>query len=124
MCFGQALRILIVDDQERIGRSVRSLLQTQLNWVVCGEASTGRQGVKQAMELHPDVILVDITMPEMDGLAATRQITAEDPGSHVIILTHHESESVTNEAFRAGARSYVLKSRPQDIVPAIQAICS
>src|SRR5579863_9140631 len=117
----QSLRILIVDDQERVRRGVRLLLQTQTNWEVCGEAATGRQGIEQARELHPDVILMDVTMPELDGLAATRKIKSEDPRSHIIILTQYDSESVKSAAMGAGACGYVVKSRPQDIVPAIQA---
>jgi DNA-binding NarL/FixJ family response regulator len=118
----EALRILIVDDQERVRRGVRLLLQTQQDWVICGEAASGRQGVEQARELRPDVILMDITMPDLDGLAATRQITTADPGSHVIILTQYDSETVKNAALSAGACGYVVKSRPQDIVPAIQTV--
>lgn len=117
----QSLRILIVDDQERVRRGVRLLLQTQQDWEVCGEAATGRQGIEQARELHPDVILMDVTMPELDGLAATRAIRTDDPASEIIILTQYDSESVKTAALRAGASGYVVKSRPQDIVPAIQA---
>ena len=116
------LRILIVDDQERVRRGVRLLLQTQRNWSVCGEAANGRQGVDQARELQPDIILMDVTMPELDGLAATREISTTNPQSHIIILTQYDSETIKDAALRAGASAYVLKSRPQDLVPAIQAL--
>jgi DNA-binding NarL/FixJ family response regulator len=118
----QVLRILIVDDQERVRLGVRLLLQTQQNWVVCGEAATGRQGVDQARQLRPDIILMDVTMPDLDGLAATREITSEDPQSHIIILTQYDSDTIRSAALSAGACGYVLKSRPQDLLPAIQAI--
>jgi DNA-binding NarL/FixJ family response regulator len=120
----EALRILIVDDQERVRQGVRMLLQTQQGWIICGEAANGRQGVERAKELRPDVILMDVTMPELDGLAATRQITQEDPESHIIVLTQYDSETIRSAALSAGASAYVLKSRPQDIVLAIQAIRS
>lgn len=120
----EALRILIVDDQERVRQGVRMLLQTQEGWVVCGEAANGRQGVEKAKELHPDVILMDVTMPVLDGLAATRQITSERSQSHIIILTQYDSDTIRSAALNAGASGYVLKSRPQDLLPAIQALRS
>jgi DNA-binding NarL/FixJ family response regulator len=116
-----ALRILLVDDQEGVRRAVRLVLETQENWVICAEAATGREAVERAKEFTPDVILMDITMPELDGLGATRQIAREVPQSCIIVLSQHESEEMRRAAIDAGACRYVLKSRPDDLVSAIHA---
>jgi DNA-binding NarL/FixJ family response regulator len=105
-----ALRILIADDHEVVRAGVRSLLESQPDCEICGEAVTGRQVVALAQQLKPDVAILDITMPELNGLEATRQIRKAAPTVQVLILSVHESEELVREIIDAGAHGYVLKS--------------
>ena len=98
-------RILIADDHAAVRRSVRSLLESHPQWELCGEASNGREAVAQALRLRPDVILLDMSMPEINGLEATRQILKEAPDTQILLLTMHESQELTEEALRAGGES-------------------
>lgn len=117
------IRLLVADDHEVIRRGVRSLLGTQPGWEVSGEAATGREAVEKAKQLKPDLVVLDITMPELDGLEATRQILEAVPKTKVLILTMHESEQVMSEVLEAGALGYVLKSDAADnLVPAVKAL--
>ena len=117
------IRLLVADDHEVIRRGVRSLLGTQPGWEVSGEAATGREAVEKAKQLKPDLVVLDITMPELDGLEATRQILEAVPKTKVLILTMHESEQVMSEVLKAGALGYVLKSDAADnLVPAVKAL--
>ena len=111
---GEALRILIADDHELVRRGVRSLLESQPGWEVCGEASNGRQAVAEARRLVPDLVVIDIGMPVLNGLEAIRQIKAERPEIECLVLTLHESEHVVHEVLTAGAHAYVLKSDTGD----------
>jgi DNA-binding NarL/FixJ family response regulator len=104
------LRILIADDHELVRRGVRGLLQAQRGWIVVGEAVTGREAVEKAKTLKPDVVIIDISMPELDGLQATRQLREEAPNIKVVILTMHESDQMVRRVLDAGAVGYVLKS--------------
>jgi DNA-binding NarL/FixJ family response regulator len=103
-------RIMIADDHAIVRRGLRSLLDTQPGWEVCAEASNGREAVDKAAQFKPDVAVIDIGMPELNGLDATRQIVAKAARTEVLILTMHQSEEVAREVLRAGARGYVLKS--------------
>ncbi len=117
------IRLLVADDHEVIRRGVRSLLGAQPGWEVSGEAATGREAVEKAKKLKPDLVVLDITMPELDGLEATRQILEAVPRTKVLILTMHESEQVMSEVLEAGALGYVLKSDAADnLVPAVKAL--
>jgi len=117
------IRLLVADDHEVIRRGVRSLLGTQPGWEVSGEAASGREAVEKAKQLKPDLVVLDITMPELDGLEATRQILEAVPKTKVLILTMHESEQVMSEVLKAGALGYVLKSDAADnLVPAVKAL--
>jgi len=102
--------IMIADDHAIVRRGLRSLLETQPAWEVCAEASNGREAVEKAAQFKPDVAVIDIGMPELNGLEATRQIVAMHPQTEVLILTMHQSEEVVREVLHAGARGYVLKS--------------
>ena len=102
--------IMIADDHAIVRRGLRSLLETQPGWEVCAEASNGREAVDKAAQFKPDVAVIDIGMPELNGLEATRQIVAMHPQTEVLILTMHQSEEVVREVLHAGARGYVLKS--------------
>jgi DNA-binding NarL/FixJ family response regulator len=103
-------RILIADDHEVVRKGLRSLLESEPGLEVVGEASNGREAVERAATTKPDVVVLDIGMPELNGLEATRRIVKAMPRTEVLILTVHETEEVIREVLRAGARGYVLKS--------------
>jgi DNA-binding NarL/FixJ family response regulator len=105
-----SIRILVADDHSIVRRGVRALLESQAGWSICGEAATGAEAILKAKRLKPDIIVMDISMPELDGLEATRQIHAVMPEIPVLILSMHESDQHVREMLDAGARGYVLKS--------------
>jgi DNA-binding NarL/FixJ family response regulator len=105
-----SLRILVVDDHAVVRRGVRSLLESHEGWEVCGEATTGRDAVEQSRQLRPDVVVMDLSLPELNGLDATRQILKDTPGTEVLVLTMHRSEELARDVLRAGARGYIMKS--------------
>jgi len=104
------VRILVADDHSIVRRGVRALLETHAGWKVCGEAATGAEAVKQAKKLRPDVAVIDITMPDLNGFEAARQIRTVAPQTEVLVLTVHESEQALREVLDAGALGYVSKS--------------
>jgi DNA-binding NarL/FixJ family response regulator len=106
----KALRILLADDHEMLRRGLRAILTEQPGWEICGEAVDGRQAVELARKLRPDVIVMDIAMPELNGLEATRQIRRVLPRAEILVLTFDESEALVREVLTAGARGYVLKN--------------
>ena len=115
-------RILIADDHEVVRRGVRAVLEAEPEWIVCGEASSGRDAVAKAVELRPEVVVLDISMPELNGLEATRRIRAAVP-AQILILTVHESDQVVTEVLAAGADGYVLKTDAgRKLVEAIRAL--
>lgn len=117
------LRILIADDHEVARRGIRSLLESHPGWEVVGEAADGREAVNAANRLKPDLVLLDIGMPSLNGLDATRQILAAEPDTRVLILTMHDSEQVVREVLAAGARGFLLKSDAgRDLVAAVEAL--
>src|SRR5450631_3780117 len=117
------LRILLADDHEIVRRGLRSLLEKREGWEVCGEASDGREAIEKALELKPDVVIVDIGMPNLNGLDTTRQLLQLDPHFKVIVLTITDSDQVIREALDAGARGFVLKSdAARDLVSAVEAL--
>lgn len=104
------LKILLADDHEMVRRGLRSVLEGHSGWEVCGEASTGREAVELARLLQPDIVILDITMPELNGLDAAPRIREVSPKSEILILTMHSSERFVREVLAAGARGYVVKS--------------
>lgn len=117
------LRILLADDHEIVRRGLRQLLEDHEGWTVCGEAVTGRQAVEMARELVPNLVILDLTMPELNGLEATRQIRKELPSTEVLMFTMHESEQLIGEVLAAGAKGYLLKSdASRSIVAAVEAL--
>jgi LuxR family transcriptional regulator, maltose regulon positive regulatory protein len=103
-------RVLIVDDHAVIRRGVQGILSTYPEWDLCGEADNGQDAIRLAGELAPEVVIMDVSMPGMNGLEATRIIHDLLPETKVLLLTLHSSSEFVRSAFRAGARGYVLKS--------------
>lgn len=117
------LRILLVDDHAVVRRGVRSLLESQEGWVVCGEATNGRDAVEQTRRLRPDVVVMDLSLPELNGLEATRQILKDAPDTEVLVLTMHHSEELARDVLQAGARGYVLKSdADENLITAVDSL--
>ena len=116
-------RILVVDDHAVVRRGVRALLETQEGWEVVGEATTGREAVELAGRLRPDVVVMDMSLPELNGLEATRQIRKQSPQTEVVVLTMHHSEALARDVLQAGARGYVLKSdADQSLIAAVDSL--
>ena len=103
-------RVLIVDDHAVIRRGVQGILSTYPEWDLCGEADNGQDAIRLASELAPEVVIMDVSMPGMNGLEATRIMHDVLPETKVLLLTLHSSSEFVRSAFRAGARGYVLKS--------------
>jgi DNA-binding NarL/FixJ family response regulator len=119
------LRILIVDDHEIVRRGLKALLESRTGWVVCGEAATGREAVALAAEHRPDIVIMDIKMPELNGLEATLQIRKILPKTEIVILSLHYSDQLVREIVKAGARGYVLKSdTSRDLLTAVEALAN
>lgn len=119
------LRVLVADDHEVVRRGVRGLVESRPDWSVCGEATNGREAVEQAERLAPDVVILDIAMPELNGLEAARRIHKAAPRTEVLILTMHRSEELVRQVLAAGARGYLLKSDAgRDLLAAVDAVAS
>jgi len=117
------LRLLLADDHRLFRQGLRQMCELKGGFTVVGEAENGRQAVELAVQTKPDVVLMDIQMPEMDGVEATRQITALVPEARVIILTMYRQDNYVFEAIRAGARGYLLKDTDWgDLLEAIRAV--
>jgi len=106
----QKTRVLVVDDHAVVRKGVTAILDGLPDWEVCGEASGGREAVSAAARLKPDILVMDISMPDMNGLDAARQILKDNPGTEILILTMHESEQIVHDVLSSGARGYVLKA--------------
>jgi DNA-binding NarL/FixJ family response regulator len=109
-------RILVVDDHTSFRHLLRTFLELNPNWEVCGEASDGREAVAKTTELQPDIILMDLDMPRLNGLEATRQIHKHSPSIRILILTLHDNSILPEIAQNSGARGYLLKSEPFDVL--------
>lgn len=117
------VRILVADDHEVVRKGLVALLHAHPDWQVCGEAAEGRDAVEKALQLNPDVVILDIGMPRLNGLEATRQILKTNPQARVLILTLHDSDQVVREVLNAGARGFLLKSDAgRDLVAAVDAL--
>jgi DNA-binding NarL/FixJ family response regulator len=116
------VRILIADDHDLVRQGVRAVLEEQEGWTVCCEANTGREAVSQTLELRPDVVVLDASMPELNGVEAARQIRRV-LRVKIIILTMHDSDQLTTEVLEIGAQGYVLKSDAgRMLVDAVRAV--
>lgn|SRR5487761_96225 len=121
--FVTELRILLADDHEVVRKGLRALLDAHSGWKVIGEASDGREAVEKVAQLKPDIVIMDITMPELTGLEAAKRILADVPGTELLFFTMHNSEQMVHEALGTGAHGYVLKSDAStDLVAAIEAL--
>jgi NarL family two-component system response regulator LiaR len=117
------IRVLIADDHAILRKGIRALLRTEADIEVVGEAGDGAEAVAQAEALHPDVILMDLVMPNMDGIEATRRIASEQPGVRILVLTSFAADDKVFPAIKAGALGYILKdSGPEELVQAIHQV--
>jgi len=118
-----SLRIFLADDHEVVRRVITALLTFHRGWEICGEAADGREAVEKVAQLKPDIALLDIDMPNMNGLEATRQIVQNTPSQKVIVLTMANTEQVARDVFHAGALGFVLKpNATHDLAVAIEAV--
>lgn len=117
------MRLLVVDDHEVVRTGVRSLLAGHDGWEICGEAVDGQDAVEKAHQLTPDVVIMDVSMPRLNGLESTRQVLTSVPQCRVLILSQHENSQMAREALKAGAHGYVVKSSiAQDLILAINKV--
>ncbi len=117
------LRILIADDHEVVRHGIRVLLESHPAWQVCGEATDGRQAVEMEKQLKPDLVILDVGMPNLNGLDASRQMLCRNPRQRILILTIYETEQVVKAVLEAGARGFVLKSDAgHDLIAAVEAL--
>ena len=117
------LRILIADDHDLVRKGLRLLIEEHSGWTVCAEARSGREAVEQAARCNPDILVIDVSMPDLNGLEATRQIRKICPKTEVLIITHHDSDEMAAEVLNAGARGYVLKSdSDEELAHAVEAL--
>jgi len=112
------LRLLIADDHAVVRAGLRTLLESRKGWQVCAEAADGRDAVEKATKLKPDVIILDIGMPLLNGVEAARRIHKALPQSEILILTMHESDELVQQVVEAGARGYILKDEADRILHA------
>ena len=116
------VRVLVVDDQQLVRDGIASLLHVQDGIEVIGTATNGQEALEYALARQPDVILMDVRMPIMDGVAATRQIRQQVPACHILVLTTFDDDDYVREALQAGAQGYLLKDLPaSDLAKAVQA---
>jgi DNA-binding NarL/FixJ family response regulator len=117
------LRILVADDHDIIRRGLKDLLTSRSGWEVCAEAKTGREAVTLAEQFKPEVVVMDISMPELNGLEAARQIHKSLPKTEILILTLHFSDQLVREIVQAGVRAYIMKSdADRDLIAAVEAL--
>ena len=119
------MKILVADDHDIIRRGLKQLLNSRTGWEVCGEAKTGREAVELAEQLKPEVVVMDISMPDLNGLEAARRIHKSSPKIGVLILTLHFSDQLVRDIVEAGARAYIMKSdADRDLVSAVEALAN
>jgi DNA-binding NarL/FixJ family response regulator len=117
------IRILVVDDHPIVRQGLRTLLEGRSGWEVIGEASDGMEAIEKASQLNPDVMVLDVTMPRMNGLEACRVIRRSLPSLEILFVTQHDSPQMMREALDAGARGYVVKSNAaRDLLEAVEAV--
>jgi DNA-binding NarL/FixJ family response regulator len=119
------LRILLADDHDIIRRGLRTLLSSRPGWTVCAEAATGREAIAMAEQHKPEIVVMDISMPDLNGLEAARKIRKMLPKTEVVILSLHYSDQLVREVVDAGARAYIMKSdADRDLLTAVEAVAN
>ena len=119
----KTLRVLVADDHDLMRRGLKSLLESHVGWSVCAEAHTGREAVAKAEELKPDIVILDITMPELNGVEAARRILKASPNTEILVLSVHYSDQLIRDILDAGVRGYIVKSdSDRDLTIAIEAL--
>lgn len=117
------IRVLVADDHQVVRQGVETLLASDPEIEVCATVATGRDAVREAEQKNPDVVVLDLSMPDLNGMDATRQILKAAPGTSVLIFSMHETEQLVQEVFQAGARAYVLKSdATEKLLEAVKAV--
>jgi two-component system response regulator NreC len=117
------LRILIADDHDVMRQGTSAVIQRQAGWEVCGVAANGREAVARAIELKPDIVIIDMTMPELNGLEAAMQIKRNLPGTEILMFTAHETDDLIRSAFGAGVKSFIVKTEAHRfLVEAIESL--
>jgi DNA-binding NarL/FixJ family response regulator len=120
-----SLRILIADDHDLMRRGVKTLLETRPGWRVCGEANTGRDAVAKSEELRPDIVILDLSMPDLNGLEAARRIRKSLAYTEILILSMHYTDQLVRDIVESGIRGYVVKSdSDRDLITAVEALAS
>lgn len=118
-----SLRVLVVDDHESVRRGVCAILGSRPDLEICGEAADGKEAVAKAMALHPQVVVMDVSMPGMDGISAAREILKAQPSTAIIILSMHDSKQLMESARKIGIRGYVTKGQAGSaLLDAIEAV--
>jgi len=118
-----SLRILLADDHPLVRRGIRTLLGAPSGWQVCGEAANGREALEKVTELKPDILILDLNMPELNGLEVTRRVRKILPQVEILVLTVQDSEQVMRQVLQAGARGYMLKSDAgNELLAAVEAV--
>jgi DNA-binding NarL/FixJ family response regulator len=118
-----SIRILVADDHPLVRQGICALVKSHPDWEICGEATDGRQAVQMVKELKPHIAILDIAMPNLNGLEATREILNDNPDQKVLILTVNDSEQLMREVLSAGARGFVLKSDAgRDLIKAVESL--
>jgi two-component system response regulator NreC len=118
-----SLRILVADDNEKIRDGLCSALEVQPGWIVCGQAVDGTDAVRQAVRLKPDIVLVDVSMPGLNGFEAAECIHEQMPDAQILIVTEHDAKTLEHLPPQPGVRGYIVKSRlDSDLIPAVEAV--
>jgi DNA-binding NarL/FixJ family response regulator len=121
----KTLKILIADDHDVVRRGIRSLIESRPEWQVCDEAHSGREAVQKAEERKPDIVVLDISMPELNGLEAARRIQKVSPNSEILILSMHYSDQLIKEILDAGVRGFIVKSdSDRDLIIALETLAN
>ena len=119
------LRILVADDNELMRNALCTVLEEQAGWEICGEAADGREAIHKSVELKPDVLLLDVSMPDMNGFEVAKRIHKLSCAPDILIVTEHDASAFERVEPQKGVRGYVVKSRiSSDLVPAIEAVAS
>src|ERR1700726_3149711 len=119
----KTLRILIADDHDLMRRGVKALLQSHAGWEIIGEAPPGREAVSKAEELKPDVVILDISMPDLNGVDAAKRIRKASPNTEVLILSVHYTDQLIRDILEAGVRGYIVKTdSDRDLIIAVETL--